>query len=231
MTRAARILIVDDEPAIREMVGFALMREGFQFLEAGDADEARARIASGNPDLLLLDWMLPGISGIDLARRLKSHPDTQELPIIMLTARSEEAQKVRGLEIGADDYITKPFSPRELVARVRAVLRRAPPRSGHSVLEVAGLQLDPDGHRVKVGEQSLELGPTEFRLLRFLMTHPERVYTRSQLINLVWGSNAYVEERTVDVHIGRLRKALTPSGHHRLVQTVRSAGYRFSTRD
>ncbi len=231
MTRTPRILVVDDEPAIREMVGFTLVREGFEFLEAADADEAQAQIASGHPDLVLLDWMLPGISGIDLARRLKRHPDTQELPIIMLTARSEEAHKVQGLEIGADDYITKPFSPRELVARMRAVLRRVPPRSGGPVVAVGGLELDPDSHRVTIEGQSLDLGPTEFRLLRFLMTHPDRVYTRSQLIDLVWGSNAFVEERTVDVHIGRLRKALTPSGHQRLIQTVRSAGYRFSAQD
>ncbi len=213
------------------MVGFALTREGFEFLEARDAEEAQTRIADDSPDLLLLDWMLPGVSGIDLARRLKSHPDTQELPIIMLTARSDEAHKVKGLEIGADDYVTKPFSPRELVARVRAVLRRAPPRAGDNILAVADIELDPDSHRVTVAGQSLELGPTEFRLLRFLMTHMERVYSRSQLIDLVWGSNAYVEERTVDVHIGRLRKALMPSGHQRLIQTVRSAGYRFSTRE
>lgn len=231
MTRTIRILVVDDEPAIREMVGFALTREGFEFLEARDAEEAQTRIADDNPDLLLLDWMLPGVSGIDLARRLKSHPDTQELPIIMLTARSDEAHKVKGLEIGADDYVTKPFSPRELVARVRAVLRRAPPRAGDNILAVADIELDADSHRVTVAGQSLELGPTEFRLLRFLMTHMERVYSRSQLIDLVWGSNAYVEERTVDVHIGRLRKALMPSGHQRLIQTVRSAGYRFSTRE
>ncbi|MDJ0861150.1 MAG: phosphate regulon transcriptional regulator PhoB [Gammaproteobacteria bacterium] len=231
MTRTIRILVVDDEPAIREMVGFALTREGFEFLEARDAEEAQTRIADDSPDLLLLDWMLPGVSGIDLARRLKSHPDTQELPIIMLTARSDEAHKVKGLEIGADDYVTKPFSPRELVARVRAVLRRAPPRAGDNILAVADIELDPDSHRVTVAGQSLELGPTEFRLLRFLMTHMERVYSRSQLIDLVWGSNAYVEERTVDVHIGRLRKALMPSGHQRLIQTVRSAGYRFSTRE
>ncbi len=231
MTRTTRILVVDDEPAIREMVGFALTREGFEFLEARDAEEAQTRIADDSPDLLLLDWMLPGVSGIDLARRLKSHPDTQELPIIMLTARSDEAHKVKGLEIGADDYVTKPFSPRELVARVRAVLRRAPPRAGDNILAVADIELDPDSHRVTVAGQSLELGPTEFRLLRFLMTHMERVYSRSQLIDLVWGSNAYVEERTVDVHIGRLRKALMPSGHQRLIQTVRSAGYRFSTRE
>ncbi len=231
MTRTIRILVVDDEPAIREMVGFALTREGFEFLEARDAEEAQTRIADDSPDLLLLDWMLPGVSGIDLARRLKSHPDTQELPIIMLTARSDESHKVKGLEIGADDYVTKPFSPRELVARVRAVLRRAPPRAGDNILAVADIELDPDSHRVTVAGQSLELGPTEFRLLRFLMTHMERVYSRSQLIDLVWGSNAYVEERTVDVHIGRLRKALMPSGHQRLIQTVRSAGYRFSTRE
>ena len=231
MTRTPTILVVDDEPAIREMVGFTLVREGFEFLEAGDADEAQAQIANGHPDLVLLDWMLPGISGIDFARRLKRHPDTQELPIIMLTARSEEAHKVRGLEIGADDYVTKPFSPRELVARVRAVLRRVPPRSGGPVVVIEGLELDPDSHRVTVEGQSLDLGPTEFRLLRFLMTHPDRVFTRSQLIDLVWGNNAYVEERTVDVHIGRLRKALAPSGRQRLIQTVRSAGYRFSAQD
>ena len=228
--RPDRILIIDDEPAIREMVGFALVREGFEFLEAGDAQEAQAKIAAEAPDLLLLDWMLPGLSGIDLARRLKSNPRTQQLPIIMLTARTEEGHKIQGLDVGADDYITKPFSPRELVARVRAVLRRAGPRSGNKTLESAGLQLDPDSHRVTAGGRSLELGPTEFRLLRFFMTHPERVFARSQLIELVWGTNAFVEDRTVDVHIGRLRKALTPTGHERLIQTVRSAGYRFSSR-
>lgn len=231
MIRPARILIVEDEPAIREMIGFTLVREGFEFTEAVDAEEAQAKLAAYPPDLILLDWMLPGLSGIDFARRLKRDPDTRELPIIMLTARSEEASKVQGLNIGADDYVTKPFSPRELVARVRAVLRRSLPMGVTGTLEIGELRLDPDSHRVSAGNRSVDMGPTEFRLLHFFMTHPERVYTRSQLIEFVWGSNVYVEERTVDVHIRRLRRVLEPSGHDRLVQTVRGSGYRLSTQD
>jgi len=231
MTRPATILIVEDEPAIREMIGFTLLREGFEFTEAGDAEEAQAMLTASPPDLILLDWMLPGLSGIDLTRRLKRNPDTREIPIIMLTARSEEASKVQGLDLGADDYVTKPFSPRELVARVRAVLRRSLPTGFTGTLEMNGLRLDSDSHRVSAENQSIVLGPTEFRLLHFFMTHPERVYTRGQLIEFVWGRNVYVEERTVDVHIRRLRQALEPSGHDRLIQTVRGAGYRLSTRD
>ncbi len=230
MTRPVRILIVDDEPAIREMLAMILVRGGFEFSEAADAPEAQAQIARSRPDLILLDWMLPGVSGIDLARRLKANPSTQELPIIMLTARTEETHKVQGLDLGADDYVTKPFSPRELVARVRAVLRRVGPRSDNEILEVAGLKLDPGSRRVSAGDHLVDLGPTEFHLLQFFMNHRERVHARKELIELVWGTNAYVEERTVDVHIRRLRKALEPSGHDRLIQTVRSAGYRFSDR-
>lgn len=227
----ANIMVVEDEPAIREMIGFALERAGFAWQEAEDALVAQARIADRAPDLILLDWMLPGTSGIDLARRLKRDELTGQIPIIMLTARSEEEDKVRGLEVGADDFITKPFSPRELVARVRAVLRRVAPEQGDATIEVEGLTLDPAGHRVSGNGVGLEVGPTEYRLLNFFMTHRERVYSRSQLLDRVWGRNVYVEERTVDVHIRRLRKALSATGHDRLIQTVRGAGYRFSARE
>ena len=224
------ILIVDDEPAIREMVGFTLERAGFRWLEAADAAAAQVVIADQRPDLLLLDWMLPDISGIQLARRLKREELTAGLPIIMLTARGEEEDRIRGLETGADDYVTKPFSPRELVARIKAVLRRTAPGSAAPALECAGLTLDAVGHRVSAGGMPVELGPTEFRLLHFFMAHPERVFSRAQLLDSVWGRNVYVEERTVDVHIRRLRKALASQGHDRLVQTVRGSGYRFSAR-
>ncbi|MCG5514625.1 MULTISPECIES: phosphate regulon transcriptional regulator PhoB [unclassified Ectothiorhodospira] len=222
------ILVVEDEPAIREMVGFALTRAGFQMDEAGDAHEAHARLAERVPDLIVVDWMLPGASGIDLARRLKREDYTREVPIIMLTARGEEDDKVGALDAGIDDYITKPFSPRELVARIKAVLRRSLPEEQAKPLSVDGLTLDPASHRVMANDKPLEIGPTEFRLLHFFMTHPERVYSRSQLLDRVWGRNTYVEERTVDVHILRLRKALSPHGCDRYVQTVRGAGYRFS---
>ncbi len=222
-----RVLIVEDEAAIREMVKFALTRAGFEVDEAADAAEAQTRVFEQLPDLVLLDWMLPDISGIDLARRFKRDAATRELPIIMLTARGEEDDKIRGLEVGADDYVTKPFSPRELVARIRAVLRRiAAPE--HETLEVNGLQLDQASHRITSHGNPIELGPTEFRLLQFLMSHPERVYSRNQLIDRVWGGTAYIEERTVDVHVRRLRKALEPYQHDRFIQTVRGAGYRFS---
>lgn len=224
------ILIVEDEQAIREMVQFSLSSVGFQLVEAADISEAQEAIAVRLPDLVLLDWMLPGMSGIDYARRLKRQELTREIPIIMLTARAEEEDKIRGLEIGADDYITKPFSPRELTARIRAVLRRGTPGAGEEVLEVDGLRMDIASHRVTSSGQSLEISPTEYRLLEFFMSHPERVYTRSQLLDQVWGSNVYVEERTVDVHIRRLRQALEPHGYSRLIQTVRGAGYRFSNR-
>lgn len=223
---AQTVLLVEDEVSIREMLAVALEMADYRVLEAGNAQDAHAMIVDQRPDLVLLDWMLPGVSGIELARRLKRDAATAELPIIMLTANSEEDNKVQGLEAGADDYITKPFSPRELMARLKAVLRRAAPE-GESVIEVAGLRLDPVSHRVSVDGEPLELGPTEYRLLQFFMTHLERVYTRSQLLDQVWGGNVYVEERTVDVHIRRLRKALGQP-HQALVQTVRGTGYRFS---
>lgn len=227
---AKRILLVEDEQPIREMIVFALTNAGYEVQEATDARQAQLCIADRLPDLVLLDWMLPGISGIDYARRLKKEELTWELPIIMLTARAEEEDKVQGLESGADDYVTKPFSPRELVARIRAVLRRGGPAGEDEMLHANGLTLDLASHRVSTGEIMLEMGPTEYRLLEFFMSHPERVYSRGQLLDRVWGSNVYVEERTVDVHIRRLRKALEPHGFDALVQTVRGAGYRFSTR-
>jgi two-component system phosphate regulon response regulator PhoB len=224
-----KILIVDDEPAIREMVGFALQRAGFDTLDAADGRQAMNAIADKAPALILLDWMLPDISGVDLARRLKRDDVTSRIPVIMLTARSEENDKIRGLEVGADDYVTKPFSPRELLARIQAVLRRTAPAAEDLPIEAGGLQLDPASHRVTAENLPLELGPTEFRLLHFFMTHPERVYSRGQLLDRVWGQNVYIEERTVDVHIRRLRKALAGKDFDRMIQTVRGAGYRFST--
>jgi two-component system phosphate regulon response regulator PhoB len=227
---AKRILIVEDEQPIREMVMFALTNAGYEVREAADARQAQIGIAERLPDLVLLDWMLPGISGIDYARRLKKDELTRELPIIMLTARAEEEDTVQGLESGADDYMTKPFSPRELVARIRAVLRRGGPAGEDEILRANGLSIDLASHRVSSDDTLLEMGPTEYRLLEFFMSHPERVYSRGQLLDRVWGSNVYVEERTVDVHIRRLRKALELHGHDVLIQTVRGAGYRFSTR-
>ena len=227
---AKHILIVEDEQPIREMVAFALANAGYDVQEAADARQAQIRISERLPDLMLLDWMLPGISGIDYARRLKKDDLTRDLPIIMLTARAEEEDTVQGLESGADDYMTKPFSPRELVARIRAVLRRGGPAGEDEILRANGLSLDLASHRVSAGDTLLEMGPTEYRLLEFFMAHPERVYSRGQLLDRVWGSNVYVEERTVDVHIRRLRKALEQHGFDALVQTVRGAGYRFSIR-
>ncbi|MCK7547639.1 phosphate regulon transcriptional regulator PhoB [Marinobacter koreensis] len=223
------VLIVDDEAPIREMIAVALEMADYDYLEAEDAREAHALIVDKQPDLVLLDWMLPGTSGVELARRLKKDEATADIPIIMLTAKVEEDNKIQGLEVGADDYITKPFSPRELVARLKAVLRRATPPGVDSPIEVEGLTLDPVGHRVTTAEGAINMGPTEYRLLQFFMTHQERVYTRSQLLDQVWGGNVYVEERTVDVHIRRLRKALGDQYDH-LIQTVRGTGYRFSTR-
>ena len=225
-----QILIVEDEKPIRDMIAFGLRRAGFDVREAEDCSAARASIADQRPDLLLVDWMLPDQSGLELTRSMKRNKDTEDLPIIMLTARADEHDKVTGLEGGADDYVTKPFSPRELLARIQAVLRRTSPGGGAETLEAGGLVLDTAGHRVTAGEQSVQLGPTEYRLLSFFMEHPERVYSRNQLLDRVWGGNVYVEERTVDVHIRRLRKALEPHGLDSLVQTVRGAGYRFSTR-
>lgn len=227
---AVTVLVVDDESAIREMLGFILMREGYDYQTAANAEQAWRRIKESLPDIILLDWMLPGISGVELARRLKREPDTRHLPLIMLTARDDEEDKIRGLNVGADDYITKPFSPAELTARIKAVLRRSAPLDSKEVVEVEGLRLDPNTYRLSARDKSLEMGPTEFRLLHFFITHPERVYSRGQLIDYVWGENVYVEERTVDVHIRRLRKSLEASGHDKLVQTVRGVGYRFSIR-
>jgi two-component system phosphate regulon response regulator PhoB len=225
-----KILIIDDEPAIRDMVAFALKGDGYDVVQAADAHEAEIMITDESPDMVLLDWMLPDVSGVDYARRLKSDEATRELPIIMLTARSEESDKIRGLEVGADDYITKPFSTRELEARIRAVLRRVSPSFDDETISLEGLVLDPSSHRVTANSENIEMGPTEFKLLHFFMTHPERVYARSQLLDRVWGGNVYVEERTVDVHIRRLRKALSPYQFDRYIQTVRGSGYRFSAR-
>lgn len=222
------ILLVEDEAAIREMVTLALERVGFSVWQAADGVEAERMLVDGLPDLMLLDWMLPGISGVELARRLRRDEVTRELPIIMLTARSEEEDTIRGLESGVDDYMSKPFSPRELIARINALLRRSGPSQNGDKLEVQGLVLDNDSHRVSIEGEALEVGPTEFRLLQFFMTHPERVFSRGQLLDRVWSRGSFVEERTVDVHIRRLRKALEASGLDRMVQTVRGAGYRFS---
>lgn len=225
------ILIVDDEAAIREMIRMSLDMAGFDCLEAGDIQEAHSQIIDMKPDLLLLDWMLPGGSGIELLRRLKRDELTSKLPVIMLTAKTEEDNKIQGLDVGADDYVTKPFAPRELLSRIKAVLRRSGFEEEDQAIEVQGLKLDPSSHRVSIHQQAVEMGPTEFRLLKFFMTHQERAYSRGQLLDHVWGGNVYVEERTVDVHIRRLRKALTTesANYAQLVQTVRGTGYRFST--
>ncbi|MEW5892622.1 MAG: phosphate regulon transcriptional regulator PhoB [Pseudomonadota bacterium] len=225
---SATILVVEDEPGIQELLKLNLGQQGHSVLIAGDAEEAAHVLRGAMPDLILLDWMLPGQSGVDLARRIRADARLKDIPIIMLTARAEERDKVLGLETGADDYITKPFSPKELMARIKAVLRRRAPQMTEDAVEIAGLRLDPVSHRVYGRDQPLSLGPTEFRLLHFFMTHPERVYSRSQLLDQVWGDHVFVEERTVDVHIRRLRSALEPSGHDGLIQTVRGAGYRLS---
>lgn len=225
-----KILIVEDEAPIREMLSFVMEQHGYQTIEAGDYQVALEKIVEPFPDMILLDWMLPGGSGIQLAKKLKSDDFTRGIPIIMLTARGEEEDKVKGLEVGADDYITKPFSPKELMARMRAVFRRVSPTALDEPLEIEGLKLDPISHRVSAFEDRIDMGPTEFKLLHFFMTHPDRVYSREQLLDNVWGTNVYVEDRTVDVHIRRLRKAIELHGHDRLVQTVRGVGYRFSPR-
>jgi two-component system phosphate regulon response regulator PhoB len=225
-----QILVVEDERPIREMIAFGLRRAGFEVREAADARSGRAELANKRPDLLLVDWMLPDTSGLEFTRALKRDRETREVPVIMLTARAEEGDKVAGLEGGADDYITKPFSPRELLARINAVLRRTAPAEGTEPIDVEGLVLDQSSQRVSSGERTVALGPTEYRMLAFFMTHPERVYSREQLLDRVWGGNVYVEERTIDVHIRRLRKALEEFGYDRLIQTVRGSGYRFSSR-
>lgn len=225
----ANILLVEDEPAIQELIAVNLTRAGHHVVRVSDAETGERMVREALPDLILLDWMLPGMSGVELARRLRADERTRAVPIIMLTARGEEQDKVVGLDTGADDYITKPFSPRELVARIKAVLRRRAPQVTDDPVEAGGIRLDPTTHRVSADGQSLSLGPTEFRLLHFLMTHPERVHSRTQLLDRVWGDHVFVEERTVDVHIRRLRSALEQTGHDVLVQTVRGSGYRFST--
>jgi two-component system phosphate regulon response regulator PhoB len=225
---AATILVVEDEPAIQELIAYNLKQAGHLPLRADNAEQALNLVANALPDLILLDWMLPGLSGIEFARRLRADKRTRAIPIIMLTARSDEQDKLQGLETGADDYITKPFSPRELNARIKAVLRRRAPEMTDDMVQLGGLKLDPASHRVTGNGAPVDLGPTEFRLLHFLMTHAERVHSRTQLLDQVWGDHVFVEERTVDVHIRRLRKALEPTELDGLVQTVRGTGYRFS---
>ncbi|OQA31755.1 MAG: Phosphate regulon transcriptional regulatory protein PhoB [Betaproteobacteria bacterium ADurb.Bin341] len=221
------ILVIEDEPAIQELLAINLKHGGFDVIRAGSAEEGLSFIRAALPDLLILDWMLPAQSGISLAKKLRSDDRTKELPIILLTARVHEEDKILGLEAGADDYVTKPFSPKELVARVRAVLRRRAPHLAGEEIEIGGLKLNPATHRVTSGDQTIELGPSEFRLLFYLMTRPERVHTRAQLLDGVWGDHVFIEERTVDVHIRRLRAALEPYGHHDRIETVRGTGYRF----
>jgi two-component system phosphate regulon response regulator PhoB len=227
---SAKILVVEDEPAIQELLEFNVVQAGFTVLRAADADSAWRQIRANLPDLILLDWMLPGISGVVLAKQLRADAATRDIPIIMLTARGDERDKIQGLESGADDYITKPFSPRELMARIRAVLRRHVPQLPDETVAAGGLELSPSAHRVSAKGTPVELGPTEFRLLHFFMTHAERVYSRTQLLDQVWGTQVFVEERTVDVHIRRLRAALEPTGTNDLIQTVRGSGYRFSVK-
>ncbi len=222
------ILVVEDETPIREMITFVLEQNGFNSVEAVDIKQAKEKIVEPYPDLILLDWMLPGGSGVKLAKELKQSEYSRNIPIIMLTARADEDDKVKGLDAGVDDYVTKPFSPKELIARIKAVIRRVSPTLLAEKVEFHGLKLDPLSHHVTINDDPLDLGPTEFRLLHFFMTHTERVYSREQLLDNVWGTNVYVEDRTVDVHIRRLRKAISGNGHEDFIQTVRGAGYRFS---
>ena len=226
---SATVLVVEDEPQIQELLAVNLEHSGHKVLRAASAEEAEAAIRKALPDVLVLDWMLPGESGVAFARRLRTNERTRDLPILMLTARAMEQDKISGLEAGADDYLTKPFSPKELAARIKAVLRRRAPQLSGDAVEVEGLRLDPATRRVSANGQRVELAPSEFRLLHFFMTHPERVYTRAQLLDHVWGDHVFIEERTVDVHIRRLRKALVATGHDRLIDTVRGSGYSFRT--
>ena len=225
------ILVVEDDSAVREMLRFVLQQNHFEVVEAVDAESAQNYLMEGRPSLVLLDWMLPGMSGVDFAKKLKRDRLTRDIPVIIITAKGAEEDKVRGLESGADDYITKPFSTRELIARIRAVIRRVLPHIDQDRVEINGLMLDPTTHRVSINKVPLELGPTEFRLLHFFMTHQNRVYSRSQLLDWVWGTNSFLEERTVDVYIRRLRTALAPKEYDGLLQTVRGVGYRFSSQD
>jgi len=227
----ASVLVVDDEPDIRDMIRFALEGAGFSVHEAGHADEARKLLVSETPDLMLLDWMLPGRSGLELAQQLKQNNSTRAVPIIIVSAKGEEEDRVKGLDTGADDYIAKPFSPREMVARVNAVLRRVKPTDVDDRIEIAGLRIDNLSHRVSANGKRIDIAPTEYRLLHFFMTHADRAFTRSQLLDQVWGDQVYVEERTVDVHVRRLRKALEATNHDYMLQTVRGVGYRFSNKE
>ena len=224
----ATILVVEDEEAIREMLAMALGQAGFTVLQAADAVQAQTVLEHNRTDLILLDWMLPGISGIEWARRLRKNAVHAVVPIILVTARGEEEDKVRGLEVGADDYVTKPFSPRELVARIKAVLRRSGQHQQAHRIELEGIVLDTEEHHLSIDRKPVTLSPTEFRLLAFFMTHPNKVYSRGQLLDEVWGRSAFIEERTVDVHIRRLRKILAEHQRDQLIQTVRGFGYRFS---
>ena len=222
------ILVVEDEPAIQDLIQINLEMGGYRVLTHGSAEDAMKHIQHELPDLALLDWMLPGISGVELARRLRGDTRTRTLPIILLTAKGEEEDKLKGLETGADDYITKPFSVKELEARIKAVLRRRAPELTQDLIEYHGLRLDPASHKVSGNGKTLSMGPTEFRLLHFFLTHLERVYSRTQLLDFVWGDHVFIEERTVDVHIRRLRSALSPSQHDDFIHTVRGSGYRFA---
>ena len=222
------VLIVDDEAAIRDMLKIALEMAGFQCLEARNAHEAQVTITDFSPDLVLLDWMMPEVSGIELLRRWRRHPETKDIPVIMLTAKTETENLVKGLDTGADDYISKPFSPQELVARINAILRRADESSGHGTIEVGDMVLDLEARLVAIADKVVTLGPTEYKLLEFFLHHQNRAYTRDQLLNNVWGANVYIDERTVDVHIRRLRKALAPYSYDGHIQTVRGFGYRFA---
>jgi len=224
----SHIVVVEDESAIAELISINLRHAGHEVVIAATAEQARSEIDAMLPDLVVLDWMLPGQSGLALARQWRADPRTRELPIIMLTARGEETDKVAGLDAGADDYLTKPFSTNELMARIRAVLRRKAPEALEDAVEVAGLRIDPSTRRINRGEIDLKMGPTEFRLLHFLMTHPERVHSRAQLLDRVWGDNVFIEERTVDVHVKRLREALSPAHCAGMIETVRGAGYRLT---
>ncbi len=225
---AAKILVVEDEAPVRDMICFALSKANYDCYSANDAEEARRKVVETPPDLILMDWMLPEMSGIELTRELKANYLTREIPVIMLTARGEEDDKVRGLECGVEDYVTKPFSPRELMARIKVILRRVAPDVTEEVIQVDKLLLNPASRRVEYAGQEMALGPTEFKLLHYFMTHPDKVYSRSRLLDRVWGTNVYIEERTVDVHVRRLRMAMEPFAIDSMIQTVRGAGYRFS---
>ena len=228
--RRKTVLIVDDEAAIREMVSLALETAKFNVLEASDSQEGRAIIIDSQPDVVLLDWMMPGTTGLELLRRLRRDPLTEKIPVILLTAKTSEDSKITGLDSGADDFISKPFSPKELVSRIRAVIRRSTVTEPSEPIKVGEMLFDPESHRVSICDEPVDIGPTEYRMLQFFLTHQERVYSRDQILDHVWGPNVYLDERTVDVHIRRLRKAISVAGHEKYVQTVRGAGYRFSTR-